>query len=216
MATTIGARDMSYLNTYFGAAATTTRQLTTNQLSPNYSINQLINATYGSNTASSNTFSLNDVLGKTFGMYTTTSRNVLHGSASSFLSNGTFIAYYGIGTTTAGTSGILNPNNLDFPINVNINVTSGDYLDITVQFYINGIWSTRTMTSSNQSWREELTGIRIIGFFPTLPVSLTLTSYPSIGNVNGYGRHQMTLSFEAEEPSSDSSSEGGGGGFFWP
>lgn len=215
MATTIGARDMGYLNTYFGAAATTTRQLTTNQLSPNYSINQLINATYGSNTASSNTFSLNDVFGKTFGMYTTTSRNVLHGSAGGFLSNGTFIAYYGIGTTTSGTSGIINPNNLDFPINVNINVTSGDYLDITVQFYINGTWSTRNMTSSNQSWREELTGLRILGLFPTLPVTLTLTSYPSIGNVNGYGNHQMTLSFDADDPSSSDSSSGGGG-FFWP
>lgn len=208
MSTPIGARDMNYLNVYFGALGTTTRQLTTNQLSPNYSINQLINSTYGSNTASSNTFSLNDVLGKTFGMYTTTARTALHGSSVNLSSTAVFIAYYGIGTSTNGSSGILNPNNLDFPINVSISVSAGAYDDMLVEFYKSGVWSIRTMTSASQSWRENVTGIRITGWYPVQPISLTLNAYPSLGNQNGYGRHQIYINIDSSGPSSFYSSSG--------
>ena len=213
MSTPIESRNISYLNTYFGAAADNIRMLSTNQISPDYSINQLLFAGYNTRNAPINTFSLSQVLGKTFGMYTTTSRNVLHGSSRFYGPNGTFIAYYGIGSTNAGTSGILNPSNIDFPINVVIFIVDGDYEDIIVEFYINGSWSTRTMTSSYQSWREELTGIRIIGNFPVSTVNLVLTSFPSLGGEDGEGAHEMELEFEETIASSEESSDFGGGKF---
>ena len=186
---------MSYLNQYLGAPSNKTRSYSGVEQQPvNFSINQIFNSRVNTTVPLIGTFSASSLNGKTFGMYTSSSRNFIHGSSFSGDLIPAFTGYFGFGT-----SGILNSTNRGCPIRIGI-TSNGRIIARTLK---GSTWSNFTTNQFNQTTYDidEFDAISIfsndIG-----RVSVTLQASPSLeGSVAGLGIHTINIVFPQDDRS---------------
>ena len=139
-----GAISALYMEGYLGGSASTgtNQYLSYKAFTPtgaNLSLNQLFNARSPNSIHTyTGQMSWGSLRGKCFGVYTSSSRNNLHSSFYSDSRLGLFLGYFGFGTPTAGTSGVLNTVNQGFPIGIRIDTFTGNPFGISVRAYREG------------------------------------------------------------------------------
>lgn len=207
-----GSISASYLEKYLGgsAGAGDNIKLSSNVSSgPNFSINQIFNARAGMTTPWSTYFSLGSVRGKYFGVYTSSARTTLHGSSYTDMSSGYFIGYFGFGTSTSGTSGILNTRNQGFPIGIRVATLSGSNFGMRLRVFDGSNWTTLPFGTPS---------FEVIGNYSAVTLDATqgyayeiyLQVWPAKDSntlANGNGVHSISLRLEEPSPPGSSSSD---------
>ena len=138
-----GSISASYMAKYLGASDTAGSNeylsYPVNGSTPtgsNLSLNQIFNSRYYSSIHTyTGSMSYGSLRGKCFGIYTSSSRNVQHGSSYTDAMEGYFQGYFGFGTPTSGVSGVLNSINQGFPIGIRISTLMGNAFGLRVRGY---------------------------------------------------------------------------------
>ncbi len=202
-----GSISASYMEKYIGGGSGNQR-LSGIYSGSNFSLNQLFNSRYTNRTDPwSNSISMGSLRGKCFGVYTSSSRNLLHGSSYNDTMSGYFIGYFGFGTTTSGRSGVLNTINQGFPIGVRVSTLSGSNFGIRVRVYDGSSWTTLPFGTP---------AFEAIGNFSAITLDadvgysyeIYLQVWPAKDSntlANGNGVHSISL--RLEEPNIGGSSE---------
>ena len=106
----------------------------------------------------------------------------------------TFVGYFGFGT-----SGILNPVNLGFPIEIYINSLMWSSLTVSVKKDASFIWETVNLNSRITTFiRDDIDAIRITSNArgDTL---VTLRASPALNNSAGIGSHSIMITLSEDE-----------------
>lgn len=136
--------------------------------------------------------------GKCFGIYTSSTRNALHSNSYRDFREGYFTGYFGFGSPTAGTSGVLNTANQGFPIGVRIGTLMGSPFGITVRLYEEGRWVPVAFSTPDFETIGNYSAI-IIDTDPGQMYELYLQVWPARDRQrlgNGGGVHAITLTLE--------------------
>lgn len=207
-----GAISASYMESYIGGGSGNQYlSYPVNGSTPtgaNLSLNQLFNSRYPNNINTwSGSMSYGSLRGKCFGIYTSSTRTVLHGSSFNDYFSGYFSGYFGFGTSTSGTSGVLNTINQGFPIGIRISTLSGSAFGLRVRVFNNsGVWTTLPFSTPTFEIIGNYSGITIdaqTGYF----YELYLQVWPAKDSrtlASGVGVHSISL--RLEEPQIDESS----------
>lgn len=168
---------------------------------PNLSLNQIFNSRYPNDINTwTGSMSYGSLRGKCFGMYTSSSRTVLHGRRyEDPRREGYFQAYFGFGTPTAGLSGVLNTVNQRFPIGIRISTLNGNAFGLMVRAYTSrGSWTILPYSTSTFEIIGEYSAI-ILDAAPGFSYELYLQVWPAKdGNTleTGAGVHSIGLILE--------------------
>lgn len=192
-----GALSINSLNEYLGANNTAFRPLSGVYSYPNFSLNQIFfsEADTDPPTPPSNNFTLSSLRGKTFGIYTFADRTTLYGETYGNLEPGElqplipmFIGYLGFGT-----SGILNPVNKGFPIEIYIDSLNWGDLQVSIKKDETFIWETINLGSRITRFvRSDIDAIRIVSQARGDTI-LTLRASPALNNSAGIGSHTIII-----------------------
>jgi len=175
-----------------------------------YSANQIFNSAVNTTTPSSNLLRLSDLYGKTFGIYSAYSRTFLYGNRFVNFRDGYFRGYFGLGTPSSGTSGMLYTQNKGFPIFLSL--TTGSYFNwryLSIQGRIRGVWYdigppigySQTTWDVTGEYEEIQMEVLRIG----LSIQIMLEAYPMADErIRGSGVHNMDITLEIFEEDSSS------------
>ena len=199
-----GAISINSMNEYLGANNTAFRPLSGVYSSPNFSLNQIFFSEENTDppTPASNNFTLSSLRGKTFGIYKFPFRTTLHGETygNTLLDpnelqpvSPMFTGYFGFGT-----SGILNPLNRGFPIEIYINSLMWGDLQVSVKKDDTYIWQTINLTSRTTTFiRSDIDAIRITSNARGESL-VTLRASPALNNTGGIGSHTIMITLSED------------------
>ena len=213
-----GSISASYMAKYLGGSDTAGQNQYlsypvngTTPTGPNLSLNQIFNAIPNSINTYVGSMSYGSLRGKCFGMYTSSTRNVQHSNAYYDDMEGYFQAYFGFGTLSSGTSGVLNTINQGFPIGIRISTLSGNAFGLRVRGYnSSGQWVFLPYSTPVFEIVGEYSAL-ILDADPGYFYELYLQVWPardgnSLGT--GAGVHSMSLTLEEYGGFESSSSSG--------
>jgi hypothetical protein len=204
---TSGSISLDNIRDYIGQGGT----MNLSGITTPYSANQIFNSAVNTTTPSSNLLRLSDLYGKTFAIYNDYSRRFLYGTRFINFMDGYFRGYFGLGTPSSGTSGMLYTQNKGFPIFLSL--TTGSYFNwryLSIQGRIRGVWYdigpllgySQTTWDVTGEYEEIQMEVLRIG----LSIQIMLEAYPMADErTRGSGVHNMDITLEIFEEESSSS-----------
>lgn len=209
-----GAISALYMEGYLGGSASvgTNQYLSYKAFTPtgaNLSLNQIFNARYPNSIHTyTGQMSWGSLRGKCFGVYTSSSRTSLHSGFYSDYRLGLFLGYFGFGTPTAGTSGVLNTVNQGFPIGIRIDTFTGNPFGISVRAYTDGgYWVNLPFTTPTFEIVGNYSALRL-DTDPGYVYEMELSVFPAKNGDSRltpeHGVHRITLLLEEEDRFSSS------------
>ena len=207
MAKYLGASDTAGSNEYLSYPVVVNGSNTT-PTGSNLSLNQIFNARYYSSIHTwTGSMSYGSLRGKCFGIYTSSSRNVQHGSSYTDAREGYFQGYFGFGTPTSGVSGVLNSIYQGFPIGIRISTLMGNAFGLRVRGYnSSGQWVALPYSTPVFEIIGNYSAI-ILDADPGFAYELYLQVWPAKdGKTMGTGAGVHSMNLYLEEPGGFSSS----------
>jgi len=202
-----GTISMQTLNNYLGANSTTQLSLSgvgsgaTYPSVNTYSLNQIFYSPAGGDIPLSTLTTMAGLHGKTFGIFSNSNRTLMHMGHWSDPLAGSFVGYFGFGSSNNGISGILNPVNLGFNIGITVAVIFGANFDINLSFEVytsSGFWQSILMKSTTTTIYGNYSAMRLTAQ-PGSDFQLVVQVWPSKeGLPTSDGLHTMSLELAQE------------------